>query len=312
MFLNNRYYDPALSNFVSVDPLIGKTGTPYLYANGNPTSFLDASGLCPTFGVSADGMHGGSYDDERPCGGKLASSVNKYYKDQLQQHLRNLHNYGVDGILRDQRWSENAEGGWNESDQPNIPIQDERNSGSWNEMLNAVSRYCQSSCSGISVTVTKVTMNDSQAWDYLPPAPGWLRVLSYASFLTSASVEEAGAEAAATKSAESTAAKLGLKVFFWGGVVATTYDATDLLLGTGERTWATASITVTTYDMDGNPVSTYSNIALQLKNSNLIGTKPVTGCCVTDGLHGRLDGLSEAEVVEVRSAGSGGQPCRTS
>lgn len=30
VFLNNRYYDPAIGAFISVDPLIGKTGVPYL------------------------------------------------------------------------------------------------------------------------------------------------------------------------------------------------------------------------------------------------------------------------------------------
>ena len=30
-YLNNRYYDPGVGVFTSVDPLVGKTGTPYLY-----------------------------------------------------------------------------------------------------------------------------------------------------------------------------------------------------------------------------------------------------------------------------------------
>ena len=45
-YLNNRYYDPTLGIFLSVDPLVAKTGTPYLYANGNPTTLSDPSGLC--------------------------------------------------------------------------------------------------------------------------------------------------------------------------------------------------------------------------------------------------------------------------
>lgn len=45
-YLNNRYYDPALGNFTSVDPLVGRTGTPYLYAAGNPSTLSDPSGLC--------------------------------------------------------------------------------------------------------------------------------------------------------------------------------------------------------------------------------------------------------------------------
>jgi len=45
VFLNNRYYDPTLGNFISVDPLVGKTGTPYLYGAGNPSTLSDPSGL---------------------------------------------------------------------------------------------------------------------------------------------------------------------------------------------------------------------------------------------------------------------------
>ena len=44
-YLNNRYYDPGIGVFTSVDPLVGKTGTPYLYANGNPSTRSDPSGL---------------------------------------------------------------------------------------------------------------------------------------------------------------------------------------------------------------------------------------------------------------------------
>ena len=51
-YLNNRYYDPTLGNFISVDPLVGQTGTPYLYAAGNPSTLADPSGLCATLGLS--------------------------------------------------------------------------------------------------------------------------------------------------------------------------------------------------------------------------------------------------------------------
>lgn len=50
VFLNNRYYDPGLGQFTSVDPLVGKTGTPYLYGAGNPPTLSDPSGLCPKAG----------------------------------------------------------------------------------------------------------------------------------------------------------------------------------------------------------------------------------------------------------------------
>jgi RHS repeat-associated protein len=44
-YLNNRYTDPTLGIFLSVDPLVATTSDPYLYANGNPTTLSDPSGL---------------------------------------------------------------------------------------------------------------------------------------------------------------------------------------------------------------------------------------------------------------------------
>ena len=59
VLLNNRYQDPTTGVFVSVDPLVSMTGEPYLYANGNPTTLSDPSGLCsaysPTSGIIDDG-----------------------------------------------------------------------------------------------------------------------------------------------------------------------------------------------------------------------------------------------------------------
>ncbi len=40
-YLNNRYYDPTLGVFLSLDPLVSATGDPYLYAAGNPTRLSD-------------------------------------------------------------------------------------------------------------------------------------------------------------------------------------------------------------------------------------------------------------------------------
>jgi RHS repeat-associated protein len=44
LYLINRYYDPATGIFVSVDPDVGQTQTPYAYADGNPVSLADPAG----------------------------------------------------------------------------------------------------------------------------------------------------------------------------------------------------------------------------------------------------------------------------
>jgi len=40
-----RYYDPSTEQFLSVDPLVNVTGTPYAYTGGNPVNASDPSGL---------------------------------------------------------------------------------------------------------------------------------------------------------------------------------------------------------------------------------------------------------------------------
>jgi RHS repeat-associated protein len=42
-----RYYDPRISIFYGVDPLVEKTGTPYQYCYQNPIRFIDKKGRAP-------------------------------------------------------------------------------------------------------------------------------------------------------------------------------------------------------------------------------------------------------------------------
>jgi RHS repeat-associated protein len=46
-YLNNRYYDPTLLHFTSVDPAVVETSEAYGYTNGNPITQSDPSGLRP-------------------------------------------------------------------------------------------------------------------------------------------------------------------------------------------------------------------------------------------------------------------------
>jgi Contact-dependent growth inhibition CdiA C-terminal domain len=45
VFLNNRYHDPTLGNFISVDPIVSVTRQPYAYGANNPITFMDPTGL---------------------------------------------------------------------------------------------------------------------------------------------------------------------------------------------------------------------------------------------------------------------------
>ncbi len=46
-YLNNRHYSPDTGVFLSVDPMVNKTGQPYIYGAANPVRFSDPSGLDP-------------------------------------------------------------------------------------------------------------------------------------------------------------------------------------------------------------------------------------------------------------------------
>lgn len=66
-YLNARYYNPATATFLSVDPLVGKTREPYIYASGNPTTLTDPSGLCAS-----------TPEEAAACFGKLAVIIAAY------------------------------------------------------------------------------------------------------------------------------------------------------------------------------------------------------------------------------------------
>jgi len=44
IYLLNRYYDPNVGQFISVDPLVGQTGQAYEYAGANPVTNIDPNG----------------------------------------------------------------------------------------------------------------------------------------------------------------------------------------------------------------------------------------------------------------------------
>jgi RHS repeat-associated protein len=50
IYLRARHYDPTTAQFLTVDPLVNQTDTPYNYSLGNPLNISDASGECP-YGV---------------------------------------------------------------------------------------------------------------------------------------------------------------------------------------------------------------------------------------------------------------------
>jgi len=46
VYLRARYYDPATAQFLTVDPMVDETGTPYAYVDDDPLDNTDLTGLC--------------------------------------------------------------------------------------------------------------------------------------------------------------------------------------------------------------------------------------------------------------------------
>jgi uncharacterized protein RhaS with RHS repeats len=48
-YLRARCYDPTTGQFLTVDPAVAKTRSPYAYVAGNPLNHTDHTGLCYTY-----------------------------------------------------------------------------------------------------------------------------------------------------------------------------------------------------------------------------------------------------------------------
>jgi RHS repeat-associated protein len=59
-YLNNRYHDPTLGRFISVDPLVSMTHDAYGYGNNNPIRYSDPSGLMSADSADSYASRGGS------------------------------------------------------------------------------------------------------------------------------------------------------------------------------------------------------------------------------------------------------------
>lgn len=69
VYLVNRYYDPATDQFLSIDPLVALTGSPYGYAGDNPVNATDP------FGLSFLGDISCAFDQVANAVGKLAADA---------------------------------------------------------------------------------------------------------------------------------------------------------------------------------------------------------------------------------------------
>lgn len=73
-YLTNRYYDPRIGAFLSVDPLVAQTTQPYLYGSGNPTTSTDPSGLEPC-SLSKEGCTSADYGTGKTNSGTTSNTA---------------------------------------------------------------------------------------------------------------------------------------------------------------------------------------------------------------------------------------------
>jgi RHS repeat-associated protein len=60
-YMQARYYDPVTAQFLSVDPLVAQTRSPYAYVGGNPVNGVDPTGQNFCGGPDTCSVTGPSY-----------------------------------------------------------------------------------------------------------------------------------------------------------------------------------------------------------------------------------------------------------
>lgn len=77
IYLRARYYDPTTAQFLTIDPLLSQTSTPYAYVTGNPLNRTDPSGLCWVWDWVCDGAESAvdSFKSVASSGWDAAKSV---------------------------------------------------------------------------------------------------------------------------------------------------------------------------------------------------------------------------------------------
>jgi uncharacterized protein RhaS with RHS repeats len=81
--LVGRYYDPATEQFLSVDPLVDETGTPYAFTDGDPVNGSDPSGDLTKWAVTRETVNG------------ITLSVNANFASAVQTAARNADTPGM-------------------------------------------------------------------------------------------------------------------------------------------------------------------------------------------------------------------------
>ena len=108
VYLNNRYHDPELGRFISVDPLVDMTRDVYGYGNNNPIRYSDPTGLCAStpaegaacFGTPAIYAQG----NQMAADGAGQSEIAGYYMSQPSINKPGTHYSQLAGLAYNALW----------------------------------------------------------------------------------------------------------------------------------------------------------------------------------------------------------------
>jgi RHS repeat-associated protein len=171
-YLNNRYHDPTLGRFISVDPLVSLTGDAFGYGNNNPTTYSDPLGLCAADGGGArEACSAARRQQEQQTSSALDFLSHKNDKGCQQVcDVAKLVFGGIDGAHRGTRKS--IDGNWTSED-----VADAAQGNNLAVVLLALAPGLDSetlgALVGLSQQVARMLLHSGSAWESLDNEQNW-------------------------------------------------------------------------------------------------------------------------------------------
>jgi len=112
IYLRARYYDPATGQFVVVDPTVSLTGQPYTYAEDDPLTNQDPTGLCPS--ATAAAIRIGDFEECQKLQGEIVAARNELARraKEIEEDRHQLPATGKNSIAGHQQQFRNKHLRW--------------------------------------------------------------------------------------------------------------------------------------------------------------------------------------------------------
>src|SRR5690606_5559496 len=131
-----RYYDPRISIFVSLDPLVEQTFEPYSYTGNNPINFTDPTGMSidkiETHFVNEKGETIANTDDGSNEVFVIRKNEEKNFVENLTKNVKNGDDLDVlENEKLGKKYGYNIKDIKEKGGKPNFPKGDTKNDGMW-------------------------------------------------------------------------------------------------------------------------------------------------------------------------------------